>query len=137
MACMNKFFGVALLSSGLLLGACVPSYYSEANLYAPGGALADKHEGPQLLGSVDANSIKAMFPIGTPRDRLAQTLGNAMTNTSNSDGTTSQVFMHSFTSYSRKFVETEILSVVYDDKALVSKLEVTKSRSTFVPERRS
>jgi hypothetical protein len=128
---MNKFVVVALLSSGLLMSGCVPTYYSEASLYAPGGALADKHDGPQLLASVDANSIKAMFPAGTPRDRLAQALGTAMTNTSNSDGTTSQVFMHSFTSYSRKFVETEILNVVYDDKAQVSKLELTKSRSTF------
>ena len=68
------------------------------------------------------------------RARLCATgssMGNAMTNTSNSDGTTGQVFMHSFTSYSRKFVETEILNVVYDDKAQVSKLEFTKSRSTF------
>ena len=113
------------------MSGCVPSYYSEASLYSPGGALADKHDGPQLLASVDANSVNAMFPAGTPRDRLAQALGAAMTNTSNSDGTASQVFVHSFTSYSRKFVETEILNVVYDNKAQVSKLELTKSRSTF------
>lgn len=128
---MSKFaFGV-LVVLGVSLGGCVYGGYNEAALYAPGGALQDKHDGPVVLASSTNESVNAMFPAGTPRARVMQVMGNPTTTTTNSDGTTVQVFMHSFTSYARKFVETEMLAVTYDPKSEVKSLQFTKSRSTF------
>lgn len=128
---MKKFVTVsAVLLCGLVLNGCVypdPTY----NMYAPGGALADKSEGPMILASADDNMLKSMFPIGTGRDRVMQSLGVPKTTASNSDGTTVQVFSHTFTSYQRKVVQMSMLTVTYDPEGKVKSTALTKTNSTW------
>lgn len=128
---MKKIVTVAaLLLGGLVLNGCVypdPTY----GMYSPGGALADKSEGPVILSSADDNMIKTMFPTGTGRDRVMQSLGVPKTTSSNSDGTTVQIFSHTFTSYQRKFVQVNMLTVTYDAESKVKSTSLSKSNSTW------
>lgn len=120
----------ALLLGGLVLNGCVypdPTY----GMYSPGGALADKSEGPVILSSADDNMIKTMFPAGTGRDRVMQSLGVPKTTSSNSDGTTVQIYSHTFTSYQRKFVQVNMLTVTYDTESKVKSTSLSKSNSTW------
>lgn len=128
---MKKIVTVtALLLGGLVLNGCVypdPTY----GMYSPGGALADKSEGPVILSSADDNMIKTMFPAGTGRDRVMQSLGVPKTTSSNSDGTTVQIYSHTFTSYQRKFVQVNMLTVTYDTESKVKSTSLSKSNSTW------
>ncbi|WP_428247272.1 hypothetical protein [Ferrovibrio sp.] len=128
---VKKFVTVsAVLLCGLVLNGCVypdPTY----NMYAPGGALADKSEGPVILASADDNMLKTMFPVGTGRDRVMQSLGVPKTTSSNSDGTTVQIFSHTFTSYQRKVVQMNMLTVTYDPEGKVKSTALTKTNSTW------
>ncbi len=120
----------ALLVGGLVLNGCVypdPTY----GMYSPGGALADKSEGPVILSSADDNMINTMFPAGTGRERVMQSLGVPKTTSSNSDGTTIQVYSHTFTSYQRKFVQVNMLTVTYDPQGRVKSTSLSKSNSTW------
>lgn len=120
-------FSHVVVAIGLLFSAgCVPMYDTEASLYAPGGALADKNEGPQILATATDASVAAMFPKGTPQSQVMQALGNPMS-TSISDGIAVQMFSHSFTAYQAKYIQTESLFVEYDKKATVAKLTFSKS----------
>jgi len=114
------------------MGGCVPYYAGyEQNMYAPGGALADKQEGPAILASSTDASLNAMFPKGTQKTVVMQALGNPMTSSTSTDGKSSQVYMHTFTSYSRKMVNTNMLTVEYDKNGGVSNLTLSKSNSTW------
>ncbi len=128
---MKKIVTVGtLLLGGFVLNGCVypdPTY----NMYAPGGALADKSEGPAILASADDNLLKTMFPAGTGRDRVMQLLGVPMSTSSNSDGTTVQIFSHNFTSYQRKIVQINMLTVTYDPEGKVKSTSLTKTNSTW------
>ncbi len=120
-------FSYVVVAIGLLFSAgCVPMMYDEASLYAPGGALADKNEGPQVLATATDASVAVMFPKGTPQSQVMQVLGNPMT-TSVSDGIVVQTFSHSFTAYQAQYVQIESLTVQYDKKGTVSKLTFSKS----------
>jgi hypothetical protein len=129
---MSKLLVGVLVAAGLSLGGCYyGGYDTTASLYVPGGALADKHEGSMVLATAATESLNAMFPAGTPRSRVMQVMGAPSTETANSDGTTSQAYMHSFSAYARRFVETEVLNVTYNAKSEVKSLQFSKSRSTF------
>jgi len=126
---MNKLTLTALIAAGLSLAACVPMYdysYSEASLYAPGGQLADKHEGSMILISATDQSLNAMFPKGTSKAQVMQALGNPTSSSTVSDGTSVQMFQHSFTSYRMKSLQAETLLVEYDRANTVSKLTLSK-----------
>ena len=131
---MNKLTLTALIAAALSLAACVPMYdysYSEAAMYAPGGQLADKHEGAMILASATDASIAAMFPKGTNKAQVMQALGNPTSSSTVSDGTSVQVFSHNFTSYRMKTVQLETLVVEYDRASTVSKLTLSKSTNTW------
>lgn len=131
---MNKLTLTALIAAGLSLAACVPMYdysYNEAAMYAPGGQLADKHEGPMILVSATDQSLNAMFPKGTSKAQVMQVLGNPASSSTVSDGTSNQVFTHNFTSYRMKMVQIETLIVEYDRANSVAKLTLSKSNSTW------
>ncbi|HEY4135285.1 MAG TPA: hypothetical protein VGO34_08720 [Alphaproteobacteria bacterium] len=121
----------ALIAAGTLLAACVPYGYSEANLYNPGGALADKHTGPQILASSTDVSLSAMFPKGTSKAQVMQALGNPSSTSTTSDGTSNQVYSHNFTSYRMQTVQVETLVVEYDRSNAVSKLTFSKNNSSW------
>jgi len=106
--------------------------YSEADLYAPGGALADKREGPELLATATDSSLSAMFPKGVATQaQVMQALGVPGATSSTSDGTSVQVFTHSYTAYQARYVQIESLAVEYDHKGTVSKLTLTKSSNRW------
>lgn len=128
-----KHLKVALVcAAASLLGGCVPYYAGyEQNMYAPGGALADKHEGSMVLASVTETSLNAMFPAGTPKANVMQSLGNPMSSSSSSDGTSSQVYSHTFTSYARKVVEMQTAVMEYDKAGLVKKITYSNTTSTW------
>lgn len=131
---MNKLTLTALVAAGLSLAACVPMYdysYSEAALYAPGGQLADKHEGSMILVSATDQSLNAMFPKGTSKAQVMQVLGNPASSSTVSDGTSNQVFSHNFTSYRMKSIQMETLIVNYDKTGTVTTLTLSKSNSTW------
>lgn len=127
----------ALVAAGATLAACVPMYdysynpYNESAMYAPGGALADKHTGPMLLASSTDASLAATFPTGTPKAQVMQALGVPTSTSTTSDGTSAQVFSHNFTSYRMKSVQISTLVVEYDRAEKVSKLTLQKSNSTW------
>lgn len=126
-----KVFGVILVLSGMVAG-CVPFYSGyEQNMYAPGGALADKNEGPAILASATDASLAAMFPKGTQKAVVMQALGNPGTSSTSTGGKSTQMFTHNFTSYARKTVEMQMLMVEYDEKDTVSKLTLTKSNNKW------
>ena len=126
-----KGFVVMLALSGMV-GGCVPYYAGyEQNLYAPGGTLADKNEGPAILASATDSSLAAMFPKGTPKTAVMQVLGNPVTSSTSTDGKSTQSFSHSFTSYARKLVEMQILTVEYDKSGGVSNMTLTRSSNTW------
>lgn len=123
---------VVILALSSVVGGCVPYYAGyEQNMYAPGGALADKNEGPAILASATDASLAAMFPKGTQKAAVMQLLGNPMSSSTASDGTSTQMFSHTFTSYARKFVEMQMLMVEYDTKGEVSKVTLTKTNNTW------
>ncbi len=123
---------VVILALSGMVGGCVPFYAGyEQNMYAPGGALADKNEGPAILASATDASLAAMFPKGTQKTAVMQVLGNPMTSSTSTDGKSTQSFTHSFTSYARKLVEMQILTVEYDKKGGVSNMTLTKSSNTW------
>ncbi|MGB3289120.1 MAG: hypothetical protein WBA83_07600 [Burkholderiaceae bacterium] len=130
-----KRFAVVLALSGVA-GGCVPYYagydnmYTQ-NMYAPGGQLADKNEGPMLLASATDASLAAMFPKGTSKTAVMQVLGNPLTSSTSSGGKSTQTFTHTFTSYARKLVEMQMLTVEYDSQGMVSGLTLTKSSNTW------
>jgi|SRR5690606_20536739 hypothetical protein len=130
-----KEFAVILGLSGMV-GGCVPYYagydnmYTQ-NMYAPGGQLADKNEGPMLLASATDASLAAMFPKGTNKTAVMQVLGNPLTSSTSSDGKSTQSFTHTFTSYARKLVDMQILTVEYDKQGGVANLTLTKSSNTW------
>ncbi len=131
---MNKLTLTALIAAGLSLAACVPMYdysYNESAMYAPGGQLADKHEGPMILVSATDQSLNAMFPKGTSKAQVMQALGNPASSSTVSDGTSTQFFTHNFTSYRMKSVQIETLVVNYDKTGAVSILTLSKSNSTW------
>jgi|LNFM01.2.fsa_nt_gb outer membrane protein assembly factor BamE (lipoprotein component of BamABCDE complex) len=131
---MNKLTLTALIAAGLSLAACVPMYdysYNESAMYAPGGQLADKHEGSMILVSATDQSLNAMFPKGTSKAQVMQALGNPASSSTVSDGTSNQVFSHSFTSYRMKNIQMETLIVNYDKTGAVSMLTLSKSNSTW------
>jgi hypothetical protein len=111
-------------AAALTLHGCIPFYggYNEQNLYAPGGALADKDEGSMVLASANETSLNAMFPKGTSKAAVMQGLGNPMSSTTSSDGTSSQVFSHTFTSYSRKTVQMQMATMTYDKSGNLDKV---------------
>jgi outer membrane protein assembly factor BamE (lipoprotein component of BamABCDE complex) len=126
---MNKLTLPALIAAGLSLAACVPMYdysYSEAAMYSPGGQLADKQEGPVILASATDSSLAAMFPKGTNKAQVMQALGNPASSSTVSDGTSVQMFNHSFTSYRMKSLQAETLIVEYDRANTVTKLTLSK-----------
>ncbi|SIS36899.1 Outer membrane protein assembly factor BamE, lipoprotein component of the BamABCDE complex [Insolitispirillum peregrinum] len=118
--------GLALATSG-----CMPYDPYYANPYAAGGALADKDEGPAMLANVDETSIKALIPVGTPKERVVQMLGAPLSTSALSNGKTAHVYSHTFTSYSRRFVDMQMLNVEYDASGKVSTTTLTKTHSTF------
>ena len=131
---MNKLTLTALIAAGLSLAACVPMYdysYNESAMYAPGGQLADKHEGSMILVSATDQSLNAMFPKGTSKAQVMQALGNPASSSTVSDGTSNQVFSHSFTSYRMKNIQMETLIVNYDKTGIVTTLTLSKSNSTW------
>ncbi|HUG57089.1 MAG TPA: hypothetical protein VL002_02500 [Candidimonas sp.] len=122
----------AILALSSIVGGCVPYYAGyEQNMYAPGGALADKNEGPAILASATDSSLNAMFPKGTQKTVVMQALGNPGSSSTSTDGKSTQSFTHSFTSYARKLVEMQILTVEYDKKGGVSNMTLTKSSNTW------
>jgi hypothetical protein len=127
---VKKLACTLLVGTGLGLGGC---YYPDPTIgmYSPGGALADKHDGPMILASANEATIAAMFPTGTTRDRVLQTLGAPATSVSNSDGTTAQSFMHTFTSYAQRYVKTEILVVTYDSAGVIKSTSLSASKNTW------
>ncbi len=131
---MKQLTVAALVAAGFTLAACVPMYdysYNESAMYAPGGALADKHTGPLILASSNDVSLNAMFPVGTAKAQVMQALGNPASSSTSTGGTSSQVFSHNFTSYRMKSVQIETLIVEYDKADKVSKLTFSKSNSTW------
>jgi hypothetical protein len=56
-----------------------------------------------------------------------QGLGNPMSSTTSSDGTSSQVFTHTFTSYSRKTVQMQMASMQYDKSGNLDKVTFTNT----------
>jgi hypothetical protein len=124
---------IALVGSlSLAVGGCIPYYGGyEQNLYAPGGALADKHEGSMQLASATEASLNTMFPKGTPKANVMQGLGNPMSSSTSSDGSSSQVYTHSFTSYSRQTVDMQTAVMEYDKNGLLSKLTFTNTNSRW------
>ncbi len=127
---MNKLSLIALSAAGLSLAACIPMYdpsYHEAAMYSPGGALSDKHEGSMILVSATDSSIAAMFPKGTNKAQVMQVLGNPTSSSTVSDGTSHQMFQHTFTSYRVKSLQSETLLVEYDRANTVAKLTLSKT----------
>jgi outer membrane protein assembly factor BamE (lipoprotein component of BamABCDE complex) len=126
-----KSFGVILALSGMVSG-CIPLYAGyEQNMYAPGGTLADKNEGPAILASATDASLAAMFPKGTKKAVVMQTLGNPQTSSTSTGGKSTQLFTHTFTSYARQVVDMQMLMVEYDENDAVSKLTLTRSNNKW------
>lgn len=65
------------------------------------------------------------------RRKVVQLLGQPQTNMQQSNGITTQVFTHSFTSYSRHLIDTQVLSMEYDAAGKVTKTSLTTSQSTW------
>lgn len=129
---MKKFALVALAVSFVTVAGCVPvPMYEEQSLYSPGGALADKHTGPMVLAGANEATLSAMFPKGTQKSQVMQALGVPATNSTSSDGTSLQLFSHTFTSYRRKLVQSEMLTVHYDKNNAVSTITVSSSSNTW------
>ncbi|MCW2237694.1 hypothetical protein [Azospirillum canadense] len=123
---------VALAASFIAVAGCVPvPMYDEQSMYNPGGALADKHQGPMVLSGASEATVNAMFPKGTPKSQVMQVLGAPTTNSSSSEGTSSQLYSHTFTSYRRKQVQSEALMVQYDKNNTVSALNFSTSNSSW------
>jgi hypothetical protein len=123
----------ALLMS-LALTAVLSGCYSlnpYAGLYAPGGELADKHEGPLLLADITDESINAMFPKGTQKAQVMQVLGTPGYSSSSTDGLSLQTFTHIFTSYERETVDVQSVTVEYDATGAVAKLTLSRSNNSW------
>lgn len=123
---------VAISATAIMLSGCVPYYAGmEQNMYAPGGALADKNEGAMALASATESSLNTMFPKGTSKAVVMQTLGNPVSSSTSSDGTSVQVFSHTFTSYARKTVQMQMATMEYDKSGTLSKLTFTNTTNTW------
>jgi hypothetical protein len=118
------------LAQSAYVAAAYPEY-SEANMYAPGGALADKHVGTMSLDGATEVSITSLVPVGTTKSQVRQTLGSPASTAMNTDGTSSEVFTHTFTSYQNKLIRMETLAIEYDASANVSKTTLTHTNSTW------
>ena len=130
---MKKTIALAVLAASFItVAGCVPvPMYDEQSMYSPGGALADKHQGPMVLSGATEATVNAMFPKGTQKAQVMQVLGAPTTNSTSSDGTSSQMYSHSFTSYRRKQVQSEALMVQYDKNNAVSALTLTTSNNSW------
>lgn len=121
----TSVIAIAFAAAGILLSGCMPDFY------APGAALADKHEGPMMLATATSESIAAMFPKGTTKAQVVQVLGAPHTSTNSSDGSSTHLFSHNFTSYERKFVQVQTLVVEYDSGGAVQKTTLSNSNSSW------
>lgn len=122
----------AILSATLVLtlSGCVT--YSEESLYSPGGALADKAEGPVLLSTATAESINAMFPAGKATQGQVQAALSRPQNVSqSSDGTTVEIYSYTFTSYKAQRVDSSTLSVVYDPQRIVKETRLMQNQNRW------
>ncbi len=125
---------IFLFAASSVLAGCMPwdfIPYNETSLYAPGGQLADKHEGTMVLASANDASVTSMFPKGTPKSQVTQILGVPTATSNDSTGDSTQSFSHTFTSYQRKFVEIQNLTVQYDKKDMITKTTLHNNRSTW------
>ena len=68
---------------------------------------------------------------GGEMSAVMQSLGNPMSSSSSSDGTSSQVYSHTFTSYARKVVEMQTAVMEYDKAGLVKKITYSNTTSTW------
>jgi hypothetical protein len=118
-----KFLTLPFLILSMLL--CSGCYSMYDNL------MADTVTGSPALANATDDSIKAMFPIGTPKTAVMQTLGVAASTSSDSDGTTTQSYNYCYTSYSQHIIRQRFLTVSYDKTDRVSKLSFSKSETTF------
>ncbi|PWC86562.1 hypothetical protein TSH100_12395 [Azospirillum sp. TSH100] len=129
---MKKLAFVALFVSGVAVSACVPpTMYDEQAMYRPGGALADKQSGPAVLANINDAAVNAMFPKGTQKSTVMQSLGVPMSTSTSSDGTSTQTYMYSLTSYQRKIVQSNVLTVKYDRNNAVETLTLSASNNTW------
>ncbi len=130
---MKLKLSAAIILASTALSGCIPFYsgYSEANMYAPGGALADKSTGSPLLASATEASVNTMFPKGTSKAVVMQQLGTPTSSSTSSNGTSSQVYTYSFTIYQRKFVQSQTVIMQYDKANLLTRVDFSTSKSTW------
>jgi hypothetical protein len=93
--------------------------------------MADTVTGSPALANATNDSINSMFPVGTPKAIVMQTLGAPQGTTSSSDGTTVQNYDYMYTSYSQSFFRSRSLFVTFDKDNRVSNLSFSMSESRF------
>jgi hypothetical protein len=130
---MKQRMSVAIILASTVMSGCIPFYsgYNESSMYAPGGALADKATGSPVLATATETSINTMFPKGTSKSVVSQRLGAPNSSSTSSNGTSSQVYTYSFTSYQRKSVQAQTVIMQYDKSDLLTKVDFSTSTSTW------
>jgi outer membrane protein assembly factor BamE (lipoprotein component of BamABCDE complex) len=127
---MNKKLVFALLFTSSTLTACLPmDFYGDGGIpgsyYEPGGALADKHEGPMILANATQEQMLALVPVGMTKEKVIELLGAPASVSQASDGSSVSAYRHTFTSSRQQFVKLEFLTITFGADKKVSKVDAS------------
>jgi hypothetical protein len=130
---MKSTLLVALISLlSLFFSGCGVLLKTEEDLYLPGGALADKVEGPAVLATATAESIGVMFPVGkTSQAQVRAALGTPSFVTQSSDGTSLDMFSYQYTQFRAQRIRSASLSVTYDANRIVKETTFSANDTTY------